>query len=314
MQATADTEELSVSGRDGERIVVRRWLPAGGRARAVVQVAHGAAEHGARYARLGRFLAAAGYAVYADDHRGHGRTAGAPERRGLAGRAGTRVWEAMVDDLGAVAERIRGEHPGAPLFFLGHSMGSLLAQHVAQRAGDALRGLVLSGTFGVVQDLDARIAHMEACAAADADAPSEAFAAMFASFNEPYASAGGALTGFEWLSRDADEVRRYVDDPWCGFPFSNAMAAAVLLGAREAWRPENERRIPRALPVLVVCGADDPAGGNGAAVTPLVDRYRALGIADLTARFYAGARHELLNETNREEVQRDLLAWLEAHA
>jgi alpha-beta hydrolase superfamily lysophospholipase len=133
---------------------------------------------------------------------------------------------------------------------------------------------------------------------------------MFAGFNAPFEP---KTTGFEWLSRDAAMVRAYADDPLCGFPLTNAAMASMLHGFANAWRAENEAHVPKTLPILVVAGADDPAGAATGSLQALVDRYRSLGVADLSVSLYPGARHEILNETNRDHVYRDLIAWFDAH-
>lgn len=296
---------LTFTSADGVSVFARRWLPSTEPVRAAVQIAHGAAEHSARYQRFAEFLNGAGYAVYADDHRGHGKTAAALERAGIAGPDG---WNGMVRDLRQLSGIIREEWPGRPLFFFGHSMGSLLAQRVIQLAGAEYRGAILMGTFSSLPALDELLALVEVAESVAPEAVCVPFAGAFASFNESFGPGG---TGYEWLSRDGREVRKYVDDPWCGFPFSNALVAGMLRGAKEIWEPRNEARIPRSLPVLIVSGDADPVGGpGGASVTALGDRYRTLRLADLQVRLYPQARHELLNESNRDEVQRDLLAWL----
>jgi alpha-beta hydrolase superfamily lysophospholipase len=287
---------------DGYEIFVRKWMPA--RApKSVVQIAHGASEHGLRYERLARFLNESGYSVYANDHRGHGETAGTLE---VAGEAGPGGWNALLEDAWQLTEIIRQENPGLPVFLFGHSMGSLMAQGYIERWGRMLQGAVLSGTFGAMPQLDELIAMVEA---EPQDQPSAGFVAMFAGFNAPFP----LKTGFEWLSRDEDEVQKYVDDPWCGFPFKSSLVAEMLRGARETWRPENEACVPKELPIFLVSGEQDPAGGNTVTVQMLIARYQALGIRDVTWKFYPEARHELLNETCREEVQSDLLAWLDGH-
>jgi len=299
---------FTFAGRGGQQIFVRKWAPAFGTpAKAIVQIAHGAAEHSLRYARVAKFLNAAGYLVYADDHRGHGRTAGALERAGIAGLDG---WNAMLADLKQLTEIITTASPGLPIFLLGHSMGSLMAQRYTQLWGNGLRGVVLSGTFGSIPHLDATIAALEPQAHGDtADLPCAPFSESFASFNEPFAP---GKTGYEWLSRDAAEVQKYVDDRWCGFPFSNRLVADLMKGARDAWAAENETRIPKDLPILIMVGDQDPVGGNPSTVRELIGRYTAGGLEHITSRFYPGARHELLNETNRDAVQQDLLEWLDA--
>lgn len=293
---------------DGPEIFVYKWAPGPGvKPKAAVQIAHGAAEHAARYERFGRFLADAGFVVYANDHRGHGKTAGVLEKAGIAGPD---AWNGMLRDMHQLSDIIREENPGLPLLFFGHSMGSLIAQQYIENWGGEIKGAILSGTFGSLGGDPAAIVAMcqQAIQAEGPDAPSQVFIGMFANFNQAFT----VKTGFEWLSRDEAEVQKYVDDPWCGFPFSNALVRDFFQGAGEIWKPENEARIPKNLPLLVASGEMDPAGGNTASVKQLVERYRANGMRDITVRFYPQARHEILNETNRDEVQRDLLAWMNA--
>ncbi|MDB5028690.1 MAG: Lysophospholipase [Candidatus Eremiobacteraeota bacterium] len=291
---------------DGVELVVDAALPDGA-PNGIVLIAHGMAEHAARYARFGGDLAARGYASYAPDLRGHGRTAGGDANLGWAGPDG---WNAMLRDLARLAEVARERHPGAPLFLLGHSMGSVLAQRFAQLHGAQLRGLILSGTFGAAPNIGAGIAALRALAVVRGDrAPSSLQRSMFAGFNKQFPQ----RTGFEWLSRDDEAVQRYVDDPRCGFTFSNRLLLDMLRGYVEAWNGGNERALPTGLPVLLFSGALDPVGRNTEAVEQLAQRYRALGLRDVQVTFYPGGRHEMLNETNRDEVVTDVLAWLDAH-
>ncbi len=296
---------FTFTDRDGFEIFVRKWAPpAGTGLKAAVQVADGASEHSLRYERFAKCLAEAGYVVYADDHRGHGMTAGTLEKAGDAGSDG---WNGMVAGLHQLTGIIKEQNPGLPVFFFGHSMGSMLGQTYAEHWGDELKGLVLSGTSGFFPNHDAIIAAVEA---EPQDQPSALFIGMFAGFAQPFAP---IKTGFEWLSRDEAEVQKYVDDPWCGFPFKSSLVVDFMRGLRDTWRPENEARIPVTLPIYVVSGEEDPVGGNTQAVSVLLERYGKLGIQDLTHKFYECARHEILNETCRDEVQQDLLDWFDAH-
>lgn len=292
---------------DGPEIFVYKWAPdVGTSPKAAVQISHGAAEHALRYERFGKFLAYAGYVVYADDHRGHGKTAKMLEKAGIAGPD---AWNGMLRDMHQLSGIICEENPGLPLFFLGHSMGSLIAQQYIQLWGKDLKGAILTGTFGALGGDPSAIVALcqQAVQAQGPDAPSQVFMNMFANFNQGLE----VKTGFEWLSRDAAEVQKYVDDPWCGFPFSNQLVLDMFAGAAEIWKPENEARIPRDLPLLIASGELDPAGGNTASVKLLVDRYAAQGLQKMQVKFYPGARHEILNETNRAEVMRYLLDWME---
>ncbi len=291
------TDALTFTDADGVDISYRRWLPAG-EAKAIVQIAHGASEHSGRYARFAEFLTGHRYAVYADDHRGHGLTA----RVTGVGRGGPRGWDGMVDDLrelGALARQDVGERP---LVLFGHSMGSFLAQRFMQRYGDELAGAVLSGSSGGLTDLPETIA---ALATLPADDPAPIFGPLNAGF-EP------ARTPFDWLSRDTDEVDKYVADPMCGddAPLTMGFVLEMMKDGLATWDPDNERRVPKNLPVLLITGEADPVSEGGRTVRELEARYRANGI-DVTGLYYPDARHELLNETNRDAVQADVLAWLD---
>ena len=292
---------------DDADVVVHRELPASA-PKAALMIAHGMAEHAARYARFAGALARAGYAAYQPDLRGHGLTAGA---RTQLGRLGPDGWNGMVRDLERLAEVVRAELPGVPLVAFGHSMGSILTQRFMQLHGVELAGAILSGTTGSAPNLALAIPVAQVAALGPGGGkPSPLLKQMFADFNKPFAP---HRTGFEWLSRDEAEVQKYVDDPRCGFAFTNRSLVDTLKGWREVWKPENERGIPAGLPVLMFAGELDPVGRNTAGVRELAERYRTLGLRDVEVRFYPEGRHEMLNETNREDVQRDVIAWLDAH-
>jgi alpha-beta hydrolase superfamily lysophospholipase len=292
---------------DGFEVFVYKWSPVGG-AKAVVQIAHGGVEHALRYERVAEFLNGHGYVVYANDHRAHGKTAGTMDQ---AGKAGDDGWNGIVRDFKQLTDIIKAENPGLPVFVMGHSLGSIVAQQYIEEYGDGIAGVILSGTFGTLGDTaPIRVAIDAAIEADGPDAPSAVFGAMFATFNDPYEGD----TGFEWLSRDTVEVQKYVDDPWCGtFPLSNQFVSDFFDGMEQAWRSENEAKIPKNLPVYVISGDQDPAGAFTAATKVLIDRYGDLGLVDVTFKFYPEARHEILNETNRDEVHADILRWLDAH-
>jgi len=294
----------AVSGAD---LYVHGWVPDGD-VRAIVQVSHGMQEHGARYEPVAAALCAKGFAVYAGDHRGHGKTAA----DGRLGHLGPGGYMAVLADLHEVSEQVRARHPGAPLFLAGHSWGSFLAQAYIQRWGGELAGCVLSGTNGAnplagVGELLARAV----VGVRGGDRTAKLLETLsVGSFNKPFEP---GATGKEWLSRDVAEVRKYVDDPLCGQPFPNSFFLEMLKLLNATWKPAAEGRIPRTLPVAMIAGAQDPVGMQGKGVRVLESRYRALGLKDVTCRLYEGARHEVFNETNRDEVLSDLAAWLEAH-
>ncbi|MVO85162.1 alpha/beta fold hydrolase [Streptomyces sp. p1417] len=306
---------------DGVPVATYTWLPAEARPRAVVQIAHGAAEHGLRYDRFARHLARHGYGVVASDHRGHGATAqstggyGVTDTTGTTGDAaldsGADSWRAVVDDLKAIGDQVRALHPDVPVVLLGHSLGSMLARDYAQEYPDTLTGLILSGTFRSLPgaETDTALARLGAeITEGGRAAPSSFVGELFASFNDPFAH----RTGFEWLSRDEAEVDAYAADERCGFAFSAGLSYDWIRAVRKINDPRNLARIPADLPVHVAVGTEDPCNQRMTLVYELLEDFRYAGVQDLTWKGYEGARHEILNETNRDEVQQDLTDWLDA--
>lgn len=305
--STYRTDHLESS--DGARVASYTWLPESGRPRALVQIAHGAAEYGLRYDRFARFLTGHGYGVVASDHRGHGATAASTGGLGVVGEDS---WRGIVADLRAIGDTARAAHGGVPLVLLGHSMGSMLARDCAQEYGGELAGLILSGTFRSLPgaETEESVAGLEReIAERGRTALSSYIPELFASFNDPYEH----RTGFEWLSRDAAEVDAYVADERCGFPFSAGLALDWVRAVRKINDPRQLARIPARLPVRIAVGTEDPCNQRMTLVYELLEDFRYLGTEDLSWKGYVGARHEILNETNRDEVSGDLLEWLDKH-
>ena len=295
------SELLKFKDADGVEISYRRWLP-GGEPRAIVQIAHGACEHSLRYERFAKFLTGRGYAVYANDHRGHGETAKATG----VGRAGPRGWDGMIDDLREFGTVARGDLGELPLVLFGHSMGSFLSQLFAQRYGGDIDGLVLSGTAGAMEGAAEGLPLLEAMAATNADDAVPDLGPFNADF-EP------ARTPSDWLSRDEAEVDLYEADPMCGAraPLTIGFVLDMLRHALDAWTPEAEKRIPDDLPILFITGEADPVSQRAKTVRELEARYRSYGVKDVSALYYPEARHELLNEINRGDVHEDVASWLD---
>lgn len=292
---------------DGLQVFVRQWLPEE-KPRAAILIAHGAAEHSQRYERIANLLTSEGFAVYAPDHRGHGQTAGSLDQAGNAGPDG---FNGILRDLHTLAKIMRGKYEAAPIFLLGHSMGATLSQRLIQLHSNLFSGVILSGSPGVRPNPEQAAAYTAQLAQGDnAEQTSEFFKKIFASFND---GLGQIKSGYEWLSRDADEVQKYVDDPWCGFAFNNRLVAEMSQCALELSQSENIAAIDKSLPIFLFAGTQDRAGGNGEFVNNLAALYRDANIADVKVILYPEGRHEMLNETNRDQVHRDLIAWLKKH-
>ncbi|SCK10557.1 alpha/beta fold hydrolase [Vogesella sp. LIG4] len=297
-------QTFTLEAGDDSTIHGLRWLPEGA-PRGVVVISHGMSEYAERYAPLAASLAAAGYAVYAHDHRGHGRYAPVPGW--FAARGG---WELVVDDVRCVVDYARSQHD-CPLVLYGHSMGSFIARSFLLRYGQRLDGLVLSAT-GYRQHWLARLMRQVARLAGrlgGATSPSPFMTSLvFGSFNLGFVP---ARTRLDWLSRDAAAVDAYIADPLCGHHptpqlWQDLFGGIIVMEAGEA----DGKSLPAACPVWLQAGSRDPVSLGKLGLGQLAARYRRAGLRDVTVTVYRGGRHEMHNETNRGEFEADLLAWL----
>ena len=217
-------------------------------------------------------------------------------------------WDKVVGDLWTLNRLIAAEQPGTPIVLLGHSLGSFLARGFIGEHSGALAGVALSGSSGrppMIATLGRLIAREERLRLGKRGKSDPVFQMWFGDFNKPFKP---ARTPFDWLSRDEKEVDAYVEDPFCGFPFTTQLAIDVLDALPRVTSRESLARIRKDLPIYVFSGERDPVGAN---IQGLIADLKAMAFTQLTIRLYPGARHETLNETNRDEVTRDLVAWLD---
>ncbi len=271
---------------DARRVTIHYYRWEAAKPKAVFQLTHGLGEHALRYERLAQELAAAGYSVWADDHRGHGATGmqqygGDTARLGRLGPGGLR---AAVDDVRDLTAIIREHNPGVPVVLFGQSWGSLMVQKVIDDAASDYDGVVLAGTaFRTLRDMNS------------------------GDLNARHKHLGD--TGNEWLSRDVGVQEAFRDDPLTFYA-----DARTLFGIRDALRllGRPTRRMAKDLPILVLAGSEDSLGGE-ASVAKLANAYaRRSRLTDVHVIVYPGARHEVFNEINRDEVVADLVGWLDA--
>jgi alpha-beta hydrolase superfamily lysophospholipase len=274
------------SNRDGLEVACYRW-PASATAVGVLQIAHGMGEHALRYAHVAEFFSKAGFHTYANDHRGHGRTAGSKESLGDFGAGG---WDALVDDVATLTNLVRAREAGLPVILLGHSMGSFALQQYLLDRSALIDGAVISGSAAI------DLMRLGGERRTDLQA-----------FNEPFEP---ARTPFDWLSRDPAVVDAYIADPLCGFNANERSSAGMMAAAARVAGPAALARIRKDLPIYILAGDADPINHRLEWLKPLAERYRAAGIAEVTEKYYRDGRHEMLNETNRAEVLADLLAWM----
>lgn len=301
-------KEFTFAGTDGKEIYTYNWIPEC-KIRGIIQISHGMAEHSARYCRFAEFMNNKGFAVFANDHRGHGKTAGNKSGRGFF--AEKNGWKLCVDDMHQLTNYIKKEHPELPVFLLGHSMGSFLSRHFITSFGNQLKGCILSGTashspiilaagsfIASIQILFFGIKH-----------PSKLLNKMsFGAFNKRVPSPS---TPFDWLSCDKELVQHYIADDYCGFICSAAFFRDLFSGLKYINNHKNIQKTPIDLPLYFIYGSEDPVGNYGQGVDLAVSRYKNSGIKDITVKKFVGGRHEILNELNKEEVFQNILEWME---
>jgi len=304
------TEQVTVPGAGATPIAVHRWSR-DGEPRAIVHVVHGLAEHAARYEPLARSLVGRGYAVFAHDQRGHGRSIRNPAEKGHFGDE--EGWDRVLEDVEAVRRRARDAYPRARVCLLGHSMGSFVSQAFVAAHPDAYEALVLSGSTiggGPLVAAGRVIARLERLRQGARGRSALIDAMAFGAFNRDFAP---ARTRFDWLSRDAAMVDAFVADPLCGFLCTNQLWVDLLDALARIGTPAALASFPRDLPIYVIAGSRDPASHATRGLVALLAAFRRAGLTNVTHEIFPGARHEVFNETNREEVFAKLAGWLDVH-
>lgn len=295
-----------LTANDRSRLYVNQWMP-DAPPKALVMLSHGMAEHSGRYARLAEALCDAGYGVYALDQRGHGRTADEGTLGLYAEKDG---WNKVVGDLASLNQHIGQQQPGLPIILLGHSMGSYIAQAYLLHHSASLNGAILSGSnFQPVALYRAArvIARAERLRQGLRGRSALIEFLSFGSFNKAFKP---NRTAFDWLSRDPAEVDKYINDPLCGFRCTNQLWIDLLGGLQQISKASNLAQIDPGLPILVMGGECDPVS-EGKRLKSLAHALRDAGCQHLQLNIYPRARHEVFNETNRDQVTADVLTWLD---
>ena len=304
-------DQIELTASDGVAIACYQWLLDS--PRAVVQIAHGMGEHAQRYDWVAQQLNAAGFAVYANDHRGHGGTAERRSNEPVWGYMGPDGWNRTLADMYELNRQARQEQAGLPLILLGHSMGAMLSQQYITRYPASIDALALSGSpgfkTGFATFITRALGHIESKRLGPDQASEVLQNMLFGNANKPFD--GPQASGFEWLSRDPEQVRRYVEDDACGFVLTTGSLLDMSYGTRQAQDKRHLAKAGAELPLYVMSGVDDPVHGEQKDIHRMLMAFTDAGLAAPQVQWYAGGRHEMFNETNRDEVVRDLVSWID---
>jgi alpha-beta hydrolase superfamily lysophospholipase len=301
-----NSKSFHFTGVNGQDIFTRYWN-APQNPQGILQIYHGMAEHAERYADFACHMNSIGFSVYACDLRGHGKTGELNHNSCDIDKDG---FNGIVQDQHVLSKLIGIRNPGVPLFVLGHSFGAFIAQEYIKHYGSEIAGVILSGSCM----LEGPAIKLGGCLAAISMplGKSRRNALLdklsFGSYNKVISN---PVSKFAWISRDDEQVKKYDADSFCGNIMSTNFYYYFFKGLNRLNR--NIGSIPKNLPVYLMSGDNDPVGQYGKGTTKLYEMYRSVGIADLQLKLYPGGRHEMLNETNRQEVYQDIAAWLQKH-
>lgn len=291
---------------DGEQIFYYHWKTK--KPKAVVQIAHGVGEHAGRYQSIASLLQKQGYEVYANDHRIHGNSVSSKDLLGVY--EGQNYFEDAVDDMRELTKIIKEEHPQQKIILFGHSMGSLLSREYVTMYGEDLYALALSGTASFMKGLGnvglvgANVTKFFRGRKRSSTTLKSLF---FTEFNKKFKP---NRTKVDWISRDEHQVDLFQADPLRIEDFSISVFIDILKGSKKINQKPTFEATPKNLPIYIFSGDKDPVGEMGTGVKKVAKQYQKVGIKDLTLKIYKGGRHEMLNEINKEEVERDFINWL----
>ena len=307
-RSSADMEEFKYRSGSGAMLRAYRWLPEGA-PRGIVQIIHGIADYGARYAEFAEFLNQAGYLVVAEDHMGHGQsiTKDAPQGYFKGG------WFQAVDDTYQLFLDTRRDYPDVPYIFFGHSMGSFLLRTILARYPDSgIAGAVICGSawMGKPLMLGGFAMASAVCRFQGERHYSDLLqSVMFGSYN---AKIKNCRTPYDWVNRDEAMVDAYCADPLCGFTPTAGLVREMIGGLRYIHKAETLACMNKTLPVLFIAGGDDPVGDYGKGVERAAEEFRKCGMEQVDCKIYPLCRHEILNEINRKDIYQDVTMWIKS--
>lgn len=301
-------KEYTVPSKSGvSDVYARCWLPSDN-PKAIIQIAHGMAEHGERYEDFAKYLCSKGLALFINDHVGHGKSVKSDDDLGYFGE--NNGWDALVEDERTLTELIKTEFPETPVIFFGHSMGSFIAREYIRRYGkdERIKAAVFCGSSGKNPAAAIAIVLADTIAKIKGSKHRSKFIDKLA-FG-PYNKRTENRTAFDWLSTDKTEVDKYVADKYCGYLFTAAGYRDLFTLLNNVSGKGWYDGVYENLPLLVIAGEDDPVGTYGKGIKEIYNNLVASGKKDVTIKLYPGMRHEILNEVDRVQVYEYIASWV----
>lgn len=302
-------EEFYFDSRDGEhKIHAIKWIPDATKPVCILQIVHGMAEYIDRYDGFAGFLAERGILVVGDDHLGHGKSVQPGEPYGYFCKEDAPT--VLVRDEHRLKKMIQEQYAGVPYIILGHSMGSFITRNYLLRYGTGIDAAILVGTG--MQSKSTLISALAVTAIQGLIFGAKHVSkfvnvASFGAYNKRIKS---PKTPYDWLSRNEDNVRKYIKDPLCGFVFTVNGFQTLFKLIYNLHDKEKLQKMPMNLPIFFVSGADDPVGDYGKGVEQVYRSFKEIGMNNVQMKLYPGDRHEILNETDREDVYGDIYRWI----
>ncbi|MBM7605906.1 alpha-beta hydrolase superfamily lysophospholipase [Metabacillus crassostreae] len=294
---------------DGEEIFVSTWSEEGISPKTILQLSHGMGEHIARYDAFAQYLVDQGIIVVGNDHRGHGETGSKSGQLGFF--AAERGFERAVEDLKEINNSIKEQYPNTPIFIMGHSMGSFLVRRFLQRFQTGVDAVILSGTGGnpgFMGKIAKTIAKSQIRKLGQTSESQLMNKLIFGRYNK---NIPNMKTSSDWLTRDHQEVQKYIEDKYCGFIPTTSFFYDLMEGLESIHKNDEVGKINKKLPFFIFSGDQDPVGNYSKGVVEVIKQYKNSGINNIEHKFYKEGRHEMLNELNRTEVYHDISTWIE---
>ncbi len=305
----ARKEEFTFDSRDGKtKIHAVRWVPEG-KVICILQIVHGMAEYIERYEEVAQYFAEKGILVTGEDHLGHGKSVSEDGTYGYFCEQDPAT--VVVRDVHRLKKMTQEDYPGIPYVILGHSMGSFILRNYMCRYGTGIQGAIICGTAAMPQPGIAgakAVANIQKLFAGDKHVSKLLNKLAFGAYNKKITR---PKTEFDWLACNESVVEKYVKDPLCGFIFTvNGFRTMFELLSRLN-KAENLQKMPQELPVFFIAGEKDPAGDYGAGVKKIYEAFvNELGMEAVTLKLYAEDRHEILNESDKEQIFEDIYSWI----